>query len=183
MRDVAKMYGIFRYLDSYLGGRMGRYEVKESMEGEMKELLTWGIIVYNKNSVRESTFQSIQRSKNSIYLKIIRKKEEIIRTYYSRSKSITSTTQYRTRDLIHYAHFLRTTNLKALSNYNLFLSHLVDLVFHSGKRANNISCATVNRETNVIQDEEEEVALESCNQMNKIGDVLGREMWKKQKMF
>ena len=46
------MYNIFRYYDSYLEDSLNKFEIKEQLMPNLKELMTWGIIVYNKNSVR-----------------------------------------------------------------------------------------------------------------------------------
>lgn len=70
------------------------------MKDHLKEVLTWGIIVYNKNTVRENSFQSFQRSKNNVYQKIIDKKNELIKIHYSRFRTPLTVTKYNKKDII-----------------------------------------------------------------------------------
>lgn len=102
----------------------------------MKEILTWGIIVYNKNTVRENSFQSFQRSKNNIYQKIIDKKNELIKIYYSRFRTPMTVIKYSKKDIIEFGYCLKAGKT-ALTN-NIFLQKLVEVIFDNGKRANNI---------------------------------------------
>lgn len=89
----------------------------------MKEVLTWGIIVYNKNTVRENSFQSFQRSKNNIYQKIIDKKNELIKIYYSRFRTPLTVIKYSKKDIIEFGYCLKTGR-SALTN-NIFLQKLI----------------------------------------------------------
>lgn len=93
------------------------------MENHLKEVLTWGIIVYNKNTVRENSFQSFQRSKNNVYHKIIEKKNELIKTYYSRLRTPLSVMKYNKKDIIEFGYCLKTSKTP-LTN-NIFLQKLI----------------------------------------------------------
>lgn len=89
----------------------------------MKEVLTWGILVYNKNTVRENSFQSFQRSKNNIYQKIIDKKNELLKIYYSRFRTPLTVIKYNKKDIIEFGYCLKTGRT-ALNN-NIFLQKLI----------------------------------------------------------
>ena len=51
----------------------------------MKELFTWGILIYNKNTIRDRKFYKIQRSKNNSINKIIYKKINIVKCFYTKT--------------------------------------------------------------------------------------------------
>ena len=60
------MAEIFRFYDSYLGDAVNKYELKTSMEANVKELVTWGVLIYNRNTKRDSQMYKMQRSKHNI---------------------------------------------------------------------------------------------------------------------
>ena len=55
------------------------------MEEMMKELLTWGILIYNRNTIRDRKMYRIRRSKNNAIRLLIKKKMDVIKTHYLRS--------------------------------------------------------------------------------------------------
>lgn len=66
VKDIANMYKIFRFQDAYLEDSTNRYQLIKDMEQIIKELLTWGILIYNRNSIKASGLFKIQRSKNAL---------------------------------------------------------------------------------------------------------------------
>ena len=68
------MQDIFRYYDSYLEDTVNRYELKGQMEDNVKELVTWGVLIYNRNTRRDGQMYKMQRSKNNIVKQLAKKK-------------------------------------------------------------------------------------------------------------
>ncbi len=51
-------------------------------------MLAWGILIYNRNSVKDKIMFKIQRSKSNVISKLRDKKMEIINNYFLRSANI-----------------------------------------------------------------------------------------------
>ena len=86
----------------------------------MKEMFTWGVLVYNRNSVREKSMFRIQRSKNKIHQELIKRKLETIRSHYLRNQE---GGQYKVWDVLTFA-FL-TGNSRYKMNYSPLHQRLI----------------------------------------------------------
>jgi hypothetical protein len=100
------MYKIFRYYDSYLANTLNRFELMNEMQTIIKELYTWGILIYNRNSIRDGKMYKIQRSKNNTVQQLIKKKLEIVKSYFTQTKD---GGRYRVRDVINFAVLTKNT--------------------------------------------------------------------------
>jgi hypothetical protein len=93
--------------------------------------------------VKENSFFSIQRSKNNIFQKIVKKKEELIKTYYLRHKDPITVVKHNRKDIIELGYLLRTSNYKVSSTYSIFMQKLIEIIFDNGKRSNSIMGASL----------------------------------------
>jgi len=108
---------MFRYYDSYLVDGLNRFELLDQMEPNLRELLAWGILVYNKNSFRDKAMFKIKRSRQLVINKIIDRKKQLLRTYFVRN-SIYG--RYCLRDIIRLAYCLKVETSKQ-HNYGFYL--------------------------------------------------------------
>ena len=109
----------------------------------MKKLLTWGILIYNKNTVRDNKMYKMERSKNKILKELIRKKKQIIHGYYTKTSE---GGRYRLKDVIYFAMMSKTMNYR--SHFQTLHTKLVDLV--TDTRKSTIS-TQIDSQLNTIQ--------------------------------
>ena len=50
----------------------------------MRLIICWGILIYNRNTVRDNKMYRIQRNRNNINEKIIHNKKNIIKNYFTK---------------------------------------------------------------------------------------------------
>lgn len=153
VRDIMKMYNIFRFYDSYLDETLNKYAIKEQMQKHMTELITWGIILYNRNSIQNNSFVSFQRPRNNIHKKILEKKWELIKSHYLRLKDTTSTIKYNKNDIVLFGYFLQC-NPRRINLNNFYLQKLIEIIFDNGRKSNYIIGSTVQKEVSVIEENE-----------------------------
>ena len=79
------------------------------MEQIVKELLTWGILIYNKNTIRDKRMYRIKRSKNNAIRQLIKKKIDIIKTHYLQTPE---GGKYRVRDVVAFAHLTKDSHFQ-----------------------------------------------------------------------
>lgn len=109
MRDVGDMYDVFRFYDSYLWGCLNRFELLERMEESVQVMLSWGVVVYNRNAQKgdAKSLVRIQRSKNNVSLKLLRKKMDLIRSHFTKFKVNEGVYRSRVKDVILYAYYIK----------------------------------------------------------------------------
>lgn len=170
------MYRIFRFEDSYLEDSSNRPMIQREMEDYIKELLTWGIILYNKNSVRPKAFVPFQRSKNPLIQKTLQKKLNLLKVYYLKRDLASLGFNYRLRDMLYFAFFSRSERVR--NDYGFLHQKLIELVFDQRRAVKASDCVAV--ETHVLRDEEEEeIAHQGCERVNQLEKELTAEARKK----
>ena len=105
IRDVGQMGQLFCQFDSYLMGCINKWEIMRGMTDSMNELIAWGVIIYNRNSVRNGMFWQISRSKLRITQRLIQKKIEVVRSLFTERKEGEGRTRF--RDVVTLAHILQ----------------------------------------------------------------------------
>lgn len=143
------MYNIFRYHDAYLEDSTNRFQLKREMEQIMKELLTWGILIYNRNSVKASSLFKIQRSKNALNERTIQKKLNLIKSYYLKPDYAGYFWHYRIKDVLMYAYYTKTDRPR--QDYTFMHQKLIEVIFDT-RRSAKVS-EPISAETNIMQDE------------------------------
>lgn len=116
----------------------------------MKELLTWGILIYNRNSVKATTLFKIQRSKNALNERTIQKKLNIIKSYFMKPEHANCFIHYRIKDIIMYA--LHSKSPRPKQDYSPMHQKLVELI-NDNRRSSRLN-DPVSAETNIMKDEE-----------------------------
>ena len=81
----------------------------KEMHQIMKELHTWGILIYNRNTVRDGRFYRMQRSKNNAMKQLISKKINIVKSYYTQTPE---GGRYRLKDILSFAALTKTSRYK-----------------------------------------------------------------------
>jgi hypothetical protein len=116
----------------------------------MKELLTWGILIYNRNSTKATTLFKIQRSKNTLNERTIQKKLNIIKSYFLKPDYANYFIHYCIKDVIMYA--LHSKSLRPKHDYSSMHQKLVELIYDNRRssRVNDL----VSAEINIMKDEE-----------------------------
>ena len=139
--------------------------------------MTWGILIYNRNSTREKGLFRIQRSRNTISSRLIKKKREIIKSHYLR---VSNNTPYRMSDMLHFAAYSKTDRYK--NDYSPLHQKLINLVYET-RKSSLVSQAEVDSMVSVIQDEEEDLARENCNRANQIESEIVGEIKRKNRIM
>ena len=115
------------YYDAYLEDSTNRHTLALEMEENITLLLTWGVILYNKNSeLQKSGFSSIQRSRNNLTIKVIKKKIELLKSYFLRPYNLKDFPKSHIRDILRLS---QQSYLRGRPSDNYFLQRLHELVF------------------------------------------------------
>jgi hypothetical protein len=96
-------------------------------------LLTWGILIYNRNSVRASALFKIQRSKNTLNSTTINKKLNLIKSYYLKAGNAGFFWHYRLKDVLMFAFF--TKPQRPSPYYSVMHQKLVEVIFDTHRAA------------------------------------------------
>lgn len=170
------MYGVFRYYDTCREEGL-TYGQRSLMEPHLKELLTWGVLVYNRNSNRESRVMcTIQRARNNVVARLVQQKHELVRAHFVNTSNKAGAYRHRSKDVLRLAQCLRVERNKQPLPFHL--QKLLEIVKETGRRA---AIGEIDAKENVVGDNQEQE--ESCGGLGEIGRAILAEGSKKAKLF
>jgi hypothetical protein len=117
----------------------------------MTEMITWGILIYNKNNKDINTNKShkslfrIKRSKNNIFQNLLKKKKDIVKKYFMHVNDC----HYKWKDIVLYAYYMKSWPVKEnlLTVENEFLCSII----FKAKKFSNCKYDEIEGDVNIIQ--------------------------------
>ncbi len=82
--------------------------------------------------------------------------------------------KHQIKDIVAYGLQLRSVNPKNVQNFNVFLQKLVEIIIQNGKKIINSQSSCIQKEMNIMEDEDEILGTENCSRLHKISDILGK---------